>query len=250
MPSHVWCCWTDKFSRLPAVVAEGRQVIANVERVSMLFLAKTAYAVVLSLAYAALFWPFPFLPRQLSAVDGLTIGIPAFFLALMPNIRRYLAGFLRRSLALCHPGRSRRSGGGSGRERLRPAGSGLSDVQVRNATVLALSLVGLWILLVLARPLNRLRRLLVAAMYLGLLGLFGIPFIRDFFVLAVPAPDLLAVSLLEAAAGCMAIEVVFRHHRRALDQSPGRTPAPHRPRATAAGTRSGSVPGRRPRRRH
>ena len=239
-----------KFSRLPAVVAEGRQVIANVERVSMLFLAKTAYAVVLSLAYAALFWPFPFLPRQLSAVDGLTIGIPAFFLALMPNLRRYLAGFLRRSLAFAIPAGAVAAAVVVGVNAYARLAAGYPLSTVRSATVLALSLVGLWILLVLARPLNRLRRLLVAVMYLGLFGLFSIPFIRDFFVLAVPPPDLLAVSLLEAAAGCMAIEVVFRHHRRALNQSPGRTPAPHRPRATAAGTLSGSVPGRRPRRRH
>ena len=39
-----------KFSHLPSVVAEGRQVIANIERVSMLFLTKTAYATFLAIA--------------------------------------------------------------------------------------------------------------------------------------------------------------------------------------------------------
>jgi cation-transporting ATPase E len=80
-----------RFDRLPGIVAEGRQVIANIERVSMLFLAKTAYAVILSVTFGALLWGFPFLPRQLSATDGITIGIPAFFLALVPNLRRYQA---------------------------------------------------------------------------------------------------------------------------------------------------------------
>ncbi|MCU1568704.1 MAG: ATPase, P-type (transporting), superfamily, subfamily, partial [Pseudarthrobacter sp.] len=47
-----------RFDRLPGIVAEGRQVIANIERVSMLFLAKTAYAVILSVTFGALLWGF------------------------------------------------------------------------------------------------------------------------------------------------------------------------------------------------
>ena len=74
-----------RFSHLPGVVGEGRQVIANIERISMLFLTKTVYASALAIVFGALLLTFPFLPRQLSAVDGLTIGIPAFFLALLPN---------------------------------------------------------------------------------------------------------------------------------------------------------------------
>ncbi len=92
-----------KFSHLPSVVAEGRQVIANIERVSMLFLTKTAYATFLAIAFGILLLPFPFLPRQLSVTDGLTIGIPAFFLALLPNAQRYIPGFLRRSLTFAVP---------------------------------------------------------------------------------------------------------------------------------------------------
>ena len=77
-----------QFSHLPDVVAEGRQVIANIERVSMLFLTKTAYATGLAILFGMMVLEFPFLPRQLSITDGLTIGIPAFFLALMPNAQR------------------------------------------------------------------------------------------------------------------------------------------------------------------
>ncbi|HWK20264.1 MAG TPA: HAD-IC family P-type ATPase, partial [Microbacteriaceae bacterium] len=42
-----------RFSHLPGVVAEGRQVIANIERVSMLFLTKTSYAVLLAVLFGA-----------------------------------------------------------------------------------------------------------------------------------------------------------------------------------------------------
>ena len=63
----------------------------------MLFLTKTVYATLLAVLFGLLVLEFPFLPRQLSITDGLTIGIPAFFLALMPNAQRYIPGFLRRS---------------------------------------------------------------------------------------------------------------------------------------------------------
>ena len=85
-----------------ASASASSQVIANIERVSMLFLTKTVYATLLAVLFGILVLEFPFLPRQLSITDGLTIGIPAFFLALMPNAQRYIPGFLRRSLvAVC-----------------------------------------------------------------------------------------------------------------------------------------------------
>ncbi|NII68663.1 magnesium-transporting ATPase (P-type) [Microbacterium ulmi] len=45
-----------QFSHLPDVVAEGRQVIANIERVSMLFLTKTAYATSLAIVFGCSCW--------------------------------------------------------------------------------------------------------------------------------------------------------------------------------------------------
>ena len=81
-----------RFSRLPGVVAEGRRVIANIERVSKLFLSKTAYSIAIAVSFGLLNLQFPFLPRQLPFTDGLTIGIPSFFLALMANTSRYRPG--------------------------------------------------------------------------------------------------------------------------------------------------------------
>ena len=92
-----------RFATLPRVVAEGRRVIADVERVANLFLAKTVYAVLLALATAAAGVPFPFLPRHLTIVASLTIGIPAFFLALAPDDARYRPGFVRRVLRFAVP---------------------------------------------------------------------------------------------------------------------------------------------------
>ncbi|MFQ5555472.1 MAG: HAD-IC family P-type ATPase, partial [Acidimicrobiia bacterium] len=51
------------FATLPGVVAEGRRVIGNIERVAYLFLTKTVYAIFLAVAIGLAARPFPFLPR-------------------------------------------------------------------------------------------------------------------------------------------------------------------------------------------
>jgi cation-transporting ATPase E len=65
-----------RFDRLLGVVAEGRRVIANIGRVSSLFLSKTAYSIAIAASLGLLRRQVSFLPRQLSFTDGLTIGIP------------------------------------------------------------------------------------------------------------------------------------------------------------------------------
>ena len=93
-----------RFAAMPGVVAEGRRVIANIERVANLFVTKTVYAMLLAIAVGVARWPYPFLPRHLTIVSSLTIGIPAFFLALAPNLRRYVPGLRARE---CCGSRSR-----------------------------------------------------------------------------------------------------------------------------------------------
>ena len=88
---------------LPAVMAEGRRVMGNIERVANLFLTKTVYVTVLALAVGVAQLPFPFYPRHLTLVSTLTIGVPAFFLALAPNARRARPHFLRRVLRFTIP---------------------------------------------------------------------------------------------------------------------------------------------------
>ena len=85
-----------RFSTLPGVLAEGRRVTANIERVANLFLNKSVWAGLLAVAVALVATSYPILPRHLTAIDALTIGIPAFFLALAPNFRRFVPGFAYR----------------------------------------------------------------------------------------------------------------------------------------------------------
>lgn len=215
-----------RFDRLPAVLAEGRQVIANIERVSVLFLSKTTYAVCLSVVFGALMWSYPFLPRQLSATDGLTIGIPAFFLALMANTRRYRPGFLRRSLSLAIPAGIIVTTAVLAVQAYSMAVGGFSAGASRTASVLTLSLVALTVLAAVSRPVTRLRLAVVVAMCAGLVLLMTVPLLTDFFMLEWPPPELLAASFAAAAAAILAVLVVGRLHARRypIDRS-GPTPA-------------------------
>lgn len=205
-----------QFSHLPSVVAEGRRVIANVERVANLFLTKTTYAILISIAIGILMWRYPFLPRQLSIVSSMTIGIPAFFLALLPNARRYQPGFLRRTLMFAIP---------SGTivaacimavysfARAFPNPSVTAEevvAQAQTATTMTVLLVALWVLGALARPFDKWRALLVAAMVLGLVLVMAVPFARTFFALDIPSGGLLAATIAVTAAGCLAIELLYR----------------------------------------
>ncbi len=85
-----------RFATLPGVLAEGRRVTANIERVAGLFTNKSVWAAILAFWVAIIGTTYPILPRHLTAIDGLTIGVPSFFFALAPNFRRFVPGFAYR----------------------------------------------------------------------------------------------------------------------------------------------------------
>jgi cation-transporting ATPase E len=93
----------DRWAVMPSVVAEGRRVLGNIERVADVFLTKSFYAIITSVATAIFAVEFPFLPRHLTVIGALTIGIPGFFLALMPNTERFRPGFFKRVLLFAAP---------------------------------------------------------------------------------------------------------------------------------------------------
>jgi len=203
-----------QFSTLPQVVAEGRQVIANVERLSKLFLTKTVYAILIAIVFGLALWTFPFLPRQLSAVDGLTIGLPALLLALLPNPKRYEAGFLRRAARICIPFGLTIGMAVVAISIVARVHGGYSVLDIQGASVITLTLVGLWVLVVLARPLDLVRLALVIAMYVSFIVVFALPLLSDFFLLSLPPGQLFMASLIVGAIGCVAIELVHQIHQR------------------------------------
>jgi len=73
------------FAAVPAVIAEGRKILRNLARVAKLFVTKSAFAVFLIASIGLTPTAYPLLPRHLTLAASLTIGIPAFFLALAPS---------------------------------------------------------------------------------------------------------------------------------------------------------------------
>ncbi len=92
------------FEAIPKIIEEGRRTINNIERSASLFLTKTVYATLLAILFIFIPLSYPFEPIQLSLVSSITIGIPAFVLALEPNKERVKKHFFKNILKRSLPG--------------------------------------------------------------------------------------------------------------------------------------------------
>lgn len=195
-----------QFDRMPTVLAEGRRVIANIERVANLFVIKNSYSLLLAIGVTLLAVPFPFLPRHLTIISALTIGIPAFFLALAPNNQRYRPGFLRRVLSFALP---------TGAVIAVAVGAIYALLQlgllggVSTGCSLVIVIIGTWILFRLAQPLNWWKLCLVVLVPIAFAGFLLIPIASRIFGFEVTQPILL-YSLLFGAFGAVLTEIVWR----------------------------------------
>jgi cation-transporting ATPase E len=196
----------DEFGAVPTVVAEGRRVIANVERVANLFLTKTVYATVLALAVGVARLPFPFLPRHLTLVSSLTIGIPGFFLALAPNTRRAQRGFTGRVLRFAVPAGLVAAAATFAAYSLARAEPSTTLDSARTVATLVLAGVALWILSILARPATRPRQWLIASMVGLLILALALPWTRHYFALQLPRPVLWLAGVGVAALAGVVLE--------------------------------------------
>ena len=207
-----------QFDALPSVVAEGRRVIANMERVASLFLTKTTWAALLAAVVAITGFVYPFLPRQLTIVSSLTIGIPAFVLALAPTNQRYRAGFLSRVLRLSVP-----AGVivvvGVLCARLTLILMAANRNQISSVCTLVLVAGGLWLLSLTARPWVWWRALLVVIMSAAALAVVLLAPLRGFFDLAALTANSWLVLACAAGAVCAALEALGRYNAaRAQDR--------------------------------
>lgn len=91
------------FSSMVQIVEEGKTIIANIERVSSLYLTKTIYSTALCLIFAILRQSYPFTPLQLSLISSLAIGIPSFFLTLEQSPSMLSQGFLKHVISTAVP---------------------------------------------------------------------------------------------------------------------------------------------------
>ncbi len=203
----------DRFATLPHVVAEGRRVIGNIERVANLFLTKTVYSALLALLVVLWRVQFPFQPIHVTITGWFTIGIPAFLLSLAPNHERARPGFVARVMRLGLP---------SGviiaavtfvtYLLVRPA-SGLDSEagreQVAAACLAALIVAATWVLAVVARPYEWWRIALVAASFGAYAFIFLHPLTQDLFHLDSSNTLMMVTGLAVGGVGAVLVELVW-----------------------------------------
>ena len=190
-------------------------MIANIEMVANLFLTKTGFAILLGVTFGLMGLIFPFLPRQYSTADFLIVGASSFALALLPNSRRYVPGFLHRVLnytvpnsiivvamlltvnlaaLLVFPGTDMR--------------------QVQTASFITLVIMGLWNLAAVARPFNKARILLFGALLAVFFAALLVPVLVRYHQFEAPSALLLWLSVGAGVLGAVLIEVNAHRSRR------------------------------------
>ncbi|OKL50105.1 hypothetical protein BM477_03840 [Boudabousia marimammalium] len=196
------------FGALPPVVAEGRKIIANMERVASLFFAKTTYAAVIAIVVALLGWAYPFLPRHLTIVGSLTIGIPSFVVALAPNAQRYRPGFLPRSLSLAVPAGLIMSTASLLGYAINPSSQGQTV-----ATLVIIS-TALYLLSLLLRPMQWWHQVLLGAMLAGVAVTMIVPALRQLMQLAWLTPTAWVWTLVLVLGSFTGLEILGRWHSK------------------------------------
>ena len=206
----------DRFATLPSVVAEGRRVIGNIERVASLFLVKTVYSVLLALLVVFTQVPYPFLPRHSTVLSGLTIGIPAFFLALAPNNERARTGFLRRVLRIAIPGGVICGAATFTAYMLARSDHDTDLTADTSVATLTLFLVAIWVLAIVARPYSWWRVVLIAGMGAAFALVLTVPFLSNFFQLKLVGTRDPWTGVAIAIAAGLLLELVWVFVRRGL----------------------------------
>jgi cation-transporting P-type ATPase E len=227
------------FAGVPAVLAEGRRVIGNVERLASLFFTKTTYAFLLALSVSLATLPFPFLPRQLTLVSAFTIGIPSVYLALAPSFEPSRSGFVTRVMRFALPAGAVAAVATFAAYALAVNEPNVTVSEERTVATLVMAAIGLWILARLAQPLSASRRGLVAAMAAGLALVMLLDPIRKLFDLDFPRPivamsaiGIVAVAYLSLEAGERMVLLIVRRW-----QNRGTSSRNHWPRGRGPGIR-------------
>ncbi len=169
------------FSVMPSVVAEGRRVINNIQRSATLFLVKNIFSFALAIVSLIFTMPYPFTAAQLSLVSSLTIGFPAFVLAMEPNESIVKGKFLRNVL----------------RSALPPAMTDfvliigimlfyyafrIPSEMMSTICAVTMGIVGIFVIIRLCKPFTFLRKLLVAAVCIAFA--FSAVFLKRLFTLS------------------------------------------------------------------
>lgn len=205
----------NRFATLPGVVAEGRRVIANIERVARLFVTKTVWAAVFAVIIGAATMSYPILPRQLTVIDTLTIGVPGFFLSFRASHEPARPGFIRRVARFSVPvgivtGVVTMVAFGIARSDL----VGLDRAESQSTATIILTGLGLVAIHELMRPLDRYDVILLVSLTAAAIAAWSIPFVADFFELRLPGVEDGVIAIAAIAVGGLGIMAANRNGDR------------------------------------
>ena len=210
----------DKFATLPYVVAEGRRVLGNIERVANLFLTKTVYSSVIAILVLAFALPFPFQPIHVTITGWFTIGIPAFLLSLPPNNERARPNFVRRVLSFGFPAGIIVAAASFTTFIFVRAEDHQANaaVQASTAALLALIITSTWVLSVVARPYEWWK---IALVFLPLVGyglIFTLDITQHFFMLDSSNMAMMGFATVAGLIGAALIEALWWIQGKLMDE--------------------------------
>ncbi|HEU4703596.1 MAG TPA: HAD-IC family P-type ATPase [Conexibacter sp.] len=193
------------FAVVPQLVAEGRRILRNVQRVAKLFVSKSVFAALIVVTLGVTTLPYPFLPRHLSLASSFAIGIPAFLLALAPSMGRWRpTGFLREVARFAVPAGVAMAVATIAAYVLALEAFDLSTIDARTVATSVLVYVGLYLVWLLERASSlhpRLVGTLCVVLGAGYAAMLLLPPTRRFFALSAPEPAIVALSAAAIALG-------------------------------------------------
>jgi cation-transporting P-type ATPase E len=192
------------FAVVPLLVAEGRRALRNLQRVTKLYVTKSAFAAFLIMTIGTSSEAYPLLPRHLSLAATLTIGIPTFFLALAPSSGPWgTTQFVRTVARFAVPAGVVLGTGLVAAYLFARHDLDMTVPQARTVGLTTLVAGGLYLVMALEAGGSLRRSTLVAAMCTGMGGIyiaaFLIPGTRTFFALSPLNIGMIATAIVPAA---------------------------------------------------
>ncbi|MDY0373358.1 MAG: HAD-IC family P-type ATPase [Candidatus Izemoplasmatales bacterium] len=184
------------FSSMPQIVKNGRQIVNNMERASVLYLVKTVYTILLTIIMLLTANIYPFEPVQMFVIETFIISFPSVVIALEPNNKLFHGHFLRNVFRQVIPGAILivlNLLAVYGFARFWPS---ITSGEISTVGIIAATFAYLLVLVNISTPLNRLRSIVI--MSAGFISAFCFIVLGERFFKLVPlsVPSILLLLLL------------------------------------------------------
>ncbi|MDT8337347.1 MAG: hypothetical protein RQ856_05945, partial [Candidatus Izemoplasmatales bacterium] len=188
---------TDDFASLPKVVKEGRQIVSNMEKASVLYLVKTLYTIILTFILLFTTRIYPFEPVQMIIIETFIIGVPSFIIALEPNNRRFDGVFIKNVMKNVLPGALIIIANLLAVYWVSSAFNLLDEKEISTVGIIAATFAYWLVLVNVSHPLNIRKTVMILASAVISIFAFTLPGLREFFKLVeFTVPSFLLLLLL------------------------------------------------------